>query len=86
MSGHPPSIDAPLKEASGPLSFLGAEDPHDAPSGKEIDTTLWPGCKSVGCVVSQLIVGEKVAELEERYYISSCPISAEQLARTVRAH
>ena len=23
MSGHPPSIDAPLKEASGPLSFWG---------------------------------------------------------------
>ncbi len=56
------------------------------PSGKEIDTALWPGCKSVGCVVSQRIVGEKVAELEERYYISSRPLSAEQLARTVRAH
>lgn len=23
MSGHPPGIDAPLKEASGPLSFWG---------------------------------------------------------------
>lgn len=56
------------------------------PSGKEIDTALWPGCKSVGCVVSQRIVGEKVAELEERYYISSRPLSAEELARTVRAH
>ncbi len=56
------------------------------PSGKEIDTALWPGCKSVGCVVSQRIVGEKVAELEERYYISSRPLRAEELARTVRAH
>jgi hypothetical protein len=35
-----------------------------SPSGKEIDTALWPGCKSVGGVVSQRIVGEKVAELD----------------------
>lgn len=33
-----------------------------------------------GCVVSQRIVGEKVAGLEERYYLSSRPLSAEQLA------
>ena len=57
-----------------------------AASGKEIDSALWPGCKTVGCVVSQRVVGDKAAELEERYYISSRKLSAEELAKTVRAH
>ena len=57
-----------------------------AASGKEIDPELWPGCKAVGCVVSQRVVGDKVAELEERYYISSRKLTAEELAKTVRAH
>ena len=57
-----------------------------AASGAEIDPELWPGCKTVGCVVSQRVVGDKVAELEARYYISSRSLSAEELARTVRAH
>jgi len=42
-----------------------------AASGNEIDPELWPGCKTVGCVVSQRVVGDKVAELEEHCYISS---------------
>lgn len=53
-----------------------------APSGKEIDSALWPGCKTVGCVVSQRVVGDKVAELEERYGISSRVLTAQELART----
>ncbi len=57
-----------------------------AASGKEIDPELWPGCKTVGCVVSQRVVGDKVAELEERYYISSRKLTPEELAKTVRAH
>ena len=57
-----------------------------AASGDEIDSALWPGCKTVGCVVSQRVVGDKVAELEERYYISSRKLTAEELADTVRAH
>lgn len=57
-----------------------------AASGKEIDPTLWPGCKTVSCVVSQRVVGDKVAELEESYYISSHKLSADELARAVRAH
>lgn len=57
-----------------------------AASGTEIDAELWPGCKTVGCVVSQRVVGKKVAELEERYYISSHKLTAEELAKTVRAH
>ena len=57
-----------------------------AASGKEIDPELWPGCKTVGCVVSQRVVGDRAAELEERYYISSRKLTAEELAQTVRAH
>ena len=57
-----------------------------AASGAEIDPELWPGRKTVGCVVSQRVVGDKVAELEARYYISSRSLSAEALAKTVRAH
>lgn len=46
----------------------------------------WPDCKTVGCVVSQRIVGTKVCELEERRYISSRVLSAPALAQAVRAH
>lgn len=46
-----------------------------AASGKEIDPELWSGCKPVGCIVSQRVVGDKMAELEQRYYISSCKLS-----------
>lgn len=57
-----------------------------APSGKHIDPALWPGCRTVGCVVSQRVLGGKAAELEERFYISSRELSAKELARAVRAH
>jgi predicted transposase YbfD/YdcC len=57
-----------------------------AHSGNEIDPALWPGCTTVGCVVSQRFVGDTAADLEERCYISSRALSAEKLARTVRAH
>ena len=56
------------------------------PSGPDVDTALWPACKTVGCVVSQRIVGGMVAELKQRYYISSRQLTAEELSRTVRAH
>lgn len=57
-----------------------------APSRSGIDTDLWPACKTVGVVVSQRIIGDKVADLEQRYYISSRQLTAEELSRTVRAH
>ncbi len=46
----------------------------------------WPGCKTIGCIVSQRIVGEKVADAEWRYYISSRQMTAEDLALSARAH
>jgi predicted transposase YbfD/YdcC len=51
-----------------------------------IDPKNWPECKTLGRVVSQRIVGDKVAELEERHYISSRILSAKELAEAVRAH
>ena len=57
-----------------------------AARGKEIDPELWPGCKTIGCVVSRRVVGDKAAELEERYYISSRKLTTAELAKTVRAH
>jgi len=55
-------------------------------SAEHIDNAQWPGCKTIGRVVSQRIVGDKVSELEERYYISSRRLTAQELAQTVRAH
>ena len=51
-----------------------------------VDPEKWADCKTVGRVVSQRIVGDKIAELEERYYISSRMLSAKELADAVRAH
>ena len=62
-----------------PLSWV-------ATSGNEIGPELLSGCKTVGCVVSLRVVGDKVAELEEHHYISSRQLSTEELAKTVRVH
>ncbi len=51
-----------------------------------VDSEKWADCKTVGYVVSQRIVRGKVAELEERYYISSRALSAQELAEAVRSH
>jgi predicted transposase YbfD/YdcC len=51
-----------------------------------VDPQKWADCKTIGRVVSQRIVADKAAELEERYYISSRVLSAGELADAVRAH
>jgi len=51
-----------------------------------VDTRSWPNCKTIGLVNSLRAIGGKPAELEQRYYISSRELSAEQLALAVRAH
>ncbi len=51
-----------------------------------VNPKTWADCKTLGRVVSQRIVGDKVAKLEERYYISSRVLSAKELAEAVRAH
>jgi predicted transposase YbfD/YdcC len=55
-------------------------------SGTPIDNAVWPHCKTLGCVLSYRKVNGKAAALESRYYISSRVLSAEELAKSVRAH
>jgi hypothetical protein len=55
-------------------------------AGEAIDPAPWPGCKTVGYVVSQRAVKGAPAKAEERYSISSRELSAQQLGQAVRTH
>lgn len=55
-------------------------------AGGIVDTHDWPKCETIGLVDSFRVVGGKPSELEQRYYISSRELSAEELAAAVRAH
>lgn len=57
-----------------------------APAKNVVNTNDWPGCKTIGRILSQRVVGDKVAEPEWRYYISSREMSAKDLATAARAH
>jgi len=56
------------------------------PAADHVDGALWPQCKTVGRVASFRIVGGKPSELEQRFYISSRELTAEEMAMAVRAH
>ena len=51
-----------------------------------VDTGDWPKCKTIGVIDSFRVVGGTPSEPEQRYYISSRQLSAEELATAVRAH
>lgn len=51
-----------------------------------VDSAVWPDCQVVGRIDSVRKVGNKVASLEQRYYIASRPLTPEQLAQAVRSH
>lgn len=51
-----------------------------------VDPAQWPGCRSMGRILTQRAEGERYAEPELRYYISSRELSAGELARAARAH
>lgn len=57
-----------------------------APAEGVVNLTEWPGCKTFGRILSQRVVGDKVAEPEWRYYISSRELTAADLAAHARAH
>ena len=59
-------------------SVLPAQDP--------IFAADWPDCKTIGRIDSVRMAGVKTSELEQRYYISSRNLSAEDLAHAARAH
>ena len=82
-----------LGEAAVPWSMV--EDRHGRkvvqtarviPAAGHIDTTDWPACKSIGVIDSWRKVGDKPAQWERRYYISSRDLDGEALGRAVRAH
>jgi predicted transposase YbfD/YdcC len=57
-----------------------------APAKDVVNLTDWIGCKTIGRILSQRVVGKKAAEPEWRYYISSRELSAADLATAARAH
>ena len=63
-----------------------AQISHTLPAKGVVDTAHWPECKTIGRVSSFRVVGGKPSELEQRYYISSRELRAEELASAVRAH
>jgi predicted transposase YbfD/YdcC len=56
------------------------------PSLESIDKADWPKCQTLARIDSMRIVKGKASELEQRYYISSRALDAEQLAHAVRSH
>lgn len=56
------------------------------PAKGTVDLADWPKCKTIGRIDSIRTIGEKESGLEQRYYISSRDLSADQLAAAVRAH
>ena len=63
-----------------------AQISHTLPAKGVVDTVHWPECKTIGRVGSFRVVGGKPSELEQRYYLSSRELTAEELASAVRAH
>jgi predicted transposase YbfD/YdcC len=57
-----------------------------APAEGVVNITDWPGCQTIGRILSLRVVGKKVAEPEWRYYISSRDLSAADLTTAARAH
>lgn len=51
-----------------------------------VDPQQWPGCRSIGRILTQRVEGERYAEPEFRYYLSSRDLSADALASAARAH
>lgn len=56
------------------------------PSMGRVNTTDWPKCKTIGLVDSLRAISGKPSAPEQRYYISSRELTAEELAQAVRAH
>lgn len=56
------------------------------PADGIVDTKDWSGCRTVARIDSLRAVQGIESELEQRYYLSSRALTAEQLAEAVRAH
>ena len=82
---HPDEV-APYEQVDTSHGRLVAQISHVLPATRHVDTTLWPQCKTIGRVSSLRVVGGKPSELEQRFYICSRDITAEDMAMAVRAH
>lgn len=51
-----------------------------------VDPAQWPGCRTIGRILTQRVEGGQFAEPELRYYISSRELSPDALASAARAH
>lgn len=56
------------------------------PASEVVDRAAWTQCQVIGRIDSIRQVGEKVTDLQQRYYIASRPLTPDELARAVRAH
>ena len=100
VKGNPPTLHSAIQKTFDDLS--GEQPWHEpiershgrgvtqlawvAPAEGVVNTSDGSACKTLGCIVSQRVVGNKVAEAEWRYTISSREMSAEDLALSARAH
>jgi predicted transposase YbfD/YdcC len=100
VKGNQPTLHAAIQKAFENLSgeppwHEGLERSHGrrvsqlawgAPAEGVVNTSDWSACKTLGCLMSQRVVGNKVAQAQWRYYISSREMSAADLAQSARAH
>lgn len=56
------------------------------PARGVVDQNDWPKCQTIGRIDSIRRIGDQDSDLEQRYYISSRALSAEELAAAARAH
>jgi len=56
------------------------------PAQGVVNQAEWPHCKTIGRISAIRHIGDKSSGWEQRYYISSRELTAEQLATAVRAH
>jgi predicted transposase YbfD/YdcC len=100
VKGNQPTLHAAIQKAFANLS--GEQPWHEhsershgrrvtqfawvAPAEGVVNTRDGSACKTIGCIVSQRVVANKVAEAEWRYYISSSELSAADLVLSTRAH
>lgn len=100
VKGNQPTLHAAIQKAFDDLSGEQLWHEHGershgrglaqfawvTPAEGVVNTNDWAACKTIGCIVSQRVVGNKIADAEWRYYISSREMSAEDLALSARAH
>ena len=81
-----PDEGTPYQHVERSHGRLVAQISQVLPAAGLVDTALWPQCTMIGRVDSFRVVGGKPSELEQRFYISSRDLTAEEMALAVRAH